>query len=88
METKGEPQEIDGQVELSMDSVVGFTLVHTMKLKGEIQGHLVMVLIDCGVTHNFIEKDIVQQLRLPLTTTTSYGVMMWTSGMVSTKDIY
>ena len=70
-----------------MNSVVGFTSSHTMKLKGEIQGHPVMVLIDCGATHNFITKDIVQQLRLSLIATTSYGVMMGTGGMVRTEGM-
>ena len=87
MEIQGEPEEIDGQVELSMNSVVGFTSSHTMKLKGEIQGHPIMVLINCGATHNFIEKDTVQQLWLSLTATTSYGVMMGIGSMVSMEGI-
>ena len=87
MEIKGEPEEIDGQVELSMNSVVGFTSSYTMKLKGEIQGHPVMVLIDCGATHNFIAKDIVRQLQLSLIPTTSYGVIMGTGDMVRIEGI-
>ena len=66
METKGELEEMDGQVDLSMNSVVGFTSSRTMKLKGENQGHPVMVLIDCGATHNFIAKYKVQLQPPPL----------------------
>ena len=44
METQGESKKIDGQVELSMNSMVEFTSPHAMKFKGEIQGHPVMVL--------------------------------------------
>ena len=47
-------------VELSMNSVVGLTAPQTMKLRGDIKGHPVVVLIDGGATHNFIATELVQ----------------------------
>ena len=41
-------------VELSINSVVGLSNPGTMKVKGVIQGKVAIVLIDCGVTRNFI----------------------------------
>ena len=38
-------------VELSINSVVGLTNPVTMKVRGNIFGEEVVVLIDCGVTH-------------------------------------
>ncbi|KAJ9699076.1 hypothetical protein PVL29_007925 [Vitis rotundifolia] len=47
-----------------------------MKIKGTIGSKEVIILVDSGATHNFLSFHLVQQLALPLTTTTSYGVMM------------
>ena len=49
-------------VELSLNSVVGLSEQCTMKLKGEIHGKEVVVLIDCGATRNFISKLVVESL--------------------------
>ena len=46
-------------VELSLNSVVGLTPPLTMKIKGEIDGQEVVVLIDSGASHNFIAAELV-----------------------------
>jgi len=46
-------------VELSISSVVGLTPPQTMKIKGEIGGREVVVLIDSGASHNFIASKLV-----------------------------
>lgn len=65
-------------VELSLNSVVGLTTPKTMKLKGSVLGQSVIVLIDCGATHNFISAELAGKLALPVTHTASYGVLMGT----------
>ena len=52
-------------VELSLNSVAGLSEPRTMKLKGEIHGKEVVVFIDCGATHNFIFKSVVESLQIP-----------------------
>jgi len=47
-------------IELSMNSVVGLTTPQTMKLRGQIEGQPVVVLIDGRATHNFIATKLVQ----------------------------
>ncbi|KAI0519064.1 hypothetical protein KFK09_006504 [Dendrobium nobile] len=64
--------------EVSLNSVVGFTPSHTMKVKREIADHGVMVLIDSGATHNFISTQIVELMGMKLVDTGGYGVMMGT----------
>ncbi|PKU67640.1 hypothetical protein MA16_Dca011218 [Dendrobium catenatum] len=64
--------------EVSLNSVVGFTTNHTMKVKGEIEGKEVVVLIDSGATLNFISTQVVDQLRVKLVETGYYGVIMGT----------
>ena len=50
-------------VELSINSIVGLSNPRTMKVKGLLQGKEIIVLIDCGATHNFIAKELVKELQ-------------------------
>lgn len=68
--------EIDENVKLSLRLILGFSTRGTMKLKGVVEGKEVTVLIDSRDTHNFIHKKIVQDLQLPLSKTTNYGVVV------------
>ena len=63
-------------IELSLNSVVGLSEPRTIKLKGEIHGKDVVVLIDCGATHNFIYKLVVESLQIPRQGTSQYGVVI------------
>lgn len=47
-----------------------------MKVKGTVRRKEVTILIDCGATHNFVSLELVEQLDLPITTTTNYGVVL------------
>ncbi|RVW86962.1 hypothetical protein CK203_043480 [Vitis vinifera] len=68
--------ELKDAVELSLNYMVGLTTSRTMKIKGTIGSNEAIILVDYGVTHDFLFLDLVQRLALPLTTTTSYGVVM------------
>lgn len=50
---------------LSLHSLAGFDSLKTLKIKGEIQGKEVVILIDGGATHNFILEKLVTELNLP-----------------------
>ncbi|KAL2469553.1 Ty3-gypsy retrotransposon protein [Abeliophyllum distichum] len=73
-----EGNEVGEVVELSLNSVVGLTPPRTMKVKGKIAAQEVVILIDCGASHNFISTELVQKLGLPRTATNGYGVIMGT----------
>lgn len=75
------------KVELSLNSVVGLVTPGTMKLKGRVEELQVTVLIDCGATHNFIALGLVQKLELPITMTTSYGVILGSGKSIWGKGI-
>ena len=70
---------------LSLNSLVGITSTHTMKLAGRIANKAVTVLIDSRVTHNFISMDVVLASSIPITTTTCYGVLLGTGGKDRTE---
>ncbi|PKU77049.1 putative mitochondrial protein [Dendrobium catenatum] len=85
-----EEEQSDPQLEVaevSLNSVMGFTPSHTMKVKGKIHGREVVVLIDSGATHNFISTQVAEELGIEPTETGSYGVMMGTGKIESSTGI-
>lgn len=54
----------------------GLNFPKTMKILGTIGKKLVIVLIDSGATHNFISDEVVRELELPFSFSSSYGVVL------------
>lgn len=83
--------EMDGGVnvvvELSTNSVVGFTNPSTMKVRGQILGEEVVVLIDCGVTHNFISDKLVNELKLHTKGNSQYGIILGSRIAIKGKGV-
>ncbi|XP_031278388.1 uncharacterized protein LOC116136865 [Pistacia vera] len=67
-------EQIQGNVELSLSSVVGINGPKTMKLKGSIMGQEVIILIDSGASHNFISREFVKKLAIAVERTQAFGV--------------
>ncbi|KAJ1409923.1 Aspartic peptidase domain superfamily [Sesbania bispinosa] len=74
IETDRPFEEENSAVQLSLHSIVGFTSRRSLKAWGKIGRRRVMVLVDCGATHNFISTELVKELNLPITQTPSYSV--------------
>ena len=49
-------------IELSINSVVGLSNPSTRKVRGKTQEKEVVILVDCGATHNFISEKLVKDL--------------------------
>ena len=60
--------------EIELKTINGLTSMGTMKLKGDIRGREVVVLIDSGATHNFVHYKIVEEMKIPIETNTSFAV--------------
>ncbi|KAA0047243.1 Retrotransposable element Tf2 [Cucumis melo var. makuwa] len=73
--------------ELSTNSVVGLNDLGTMKVRGKLQGREVIILIDCGVTHNFISEKLVKSLQLPIRETARYGVILGSGTAIQGKSV-
>lgn len=80
-------KEWGAPAELSINSVVGLTTLETMKTRGSLGNKSVVVLVDCEASHNFISKEVVRQLGLPLSSTTGYGIIMGTGLTVKGQGI-
>lgn len=87
MEEATETTEMHDAVELSLNSVVGFTGPGTIKLKGKIDMEEVVVMIDSGATHNFITQRLVDDLKLPLTDTANYGILLGSGPPIKGKGV-
>ena len=70
------------QPEISFNSVMGFTSPRTLKMLGLILGKEVVVMIDPGATHNFVSREVVETLGVPLSPTKSFGVSLGTGESV------
>lgn len=82
--TIGEQKE---QPQLSLKFVLGFSSPNTMKVEGEIENHPLIVLIDCGSTDNFIAQGLVDELQLPLTSTSYYDIVMGNGVTINGKRV-
>lgn len=79
---EGEPKEAKAEMdqkqkELSSILTGGLTQPKTMKLQGKIRKRTVLILIDSGVCHNFISKELVKELGLEVKDTRPYHVSLW-----------
>ncbi|TYK26709.1 ty3-gypsy retrotransposon protein [Cucumis melo var. makuwa] len=74
-------------VELSINSVVGLNDLGTIKVRGKLQGEDVVILIDCGATHNFVSEKLVKKLHIPTKETAHYGVILGSGAAVQGKGV-
>lgn len=75
-EAEEEAPKIGEVVELDLKLVIGFSTPGTMKLMSKINDREVLLLIDCGATHNFISQHLVEELELPVINTNNYGIVL------------
>lgn len=66
----------DPPTQISLNSFPGHVAPETLRLVGNIADNPILVLIDGGSTHNFIQEQLVAQLGLPCHTTTPLWVMV------------
>lgn len=73
------------EIELRVITVV--TSKGTMKLKGQMNGREVILLIDSSATNNFISQVLVEELRLGIDPRTQFGVTIEDSTRCEGKGI-
>ena len=62
---------------ISLNSVVGITNPNfkTMKLAGNLRGRKVILMIDPGVTHNFVSPKVVEKMGIECEQYENFGVV-------------
>ncbi|KAA0057272.1 hypothetical protein IC582_010044 [Cucumis melo] len=84
LEVKDDNQTL---IELSINSMVGLNDPGTTKVKGMIQNKEIVVIIDCGVKHNFILEKLVKSLPLIIKETAHYGVILGSGTTIQGKGV-
>lgn len=57
-----------------------------MRVIGILEKQPILILIDNGSTHNFVSDKLAQQLKLPITSTTNFPVMVADGSQVVCKE--
>ena len=84
-EKREEAPDVECQwMDLSVCSARGLTQPQTMKLKGELQGQEVLILIDSEASHNFVSS----KLGLKLESTKPYYVRLGDGNRKLTQGCY
>ncbi|KAL0537222.1 hypothetical protein IC582_026197 [Cucumis melo] len=74
-------------IKLSINSVVGLNDPGTMKVKGMINNKEIVVMIDCGTTHNFISENLVKSLPITIKEMAHYGVILGSGTTIQGKGV-
>lgn len=82
-----EEKEEEAQLQLHMGSVTGMTSKKSLKLWGRIRHKGVTVLIDSGATHNFVSKQIVEELGLQPDASQEFTVKVGDGHIVKKKGV-
>ena len=65
------------------NALAGITTPQTLKIEGHIKKKNVIVLIDLGMTHNFIHCKVAKELNCYLYTTPEFQVMVANGGNIN-----
>ena len=64
------------QAQISYHSLLGHLALETLRLLGSANNHQVVILVDGGSTHNFVQESLASQLGLVSRVTTHFRVMV------------
>ena len=68
---------------VSMHAMAGIAAPQTLKIQGYIKKHKVLVLIDSGSTHNFIDKKLAARLNCFAYPVKNFSVMIANGGSIT-----
>lgn len=81
-----EEETQDDNPNISLNAITGSVTSRTMRIKGRVSNQEVVILIDSGSTHNFVDPAVVRRAQLPidprhrLTVTVANGEKMISEG--------
>ena len=84
--------EVDGNADFQLDQAditlyvfLGSPSLGTMKVLGQIKGHWVVILLDTGSSHNFLDAILVRTLQLAVDTTRILEVNVANGDLIRTN---
>ena len=82
VDSRSEPKVVDA--EITLYALLGSPSPGTMRIKGKINGHWLIILIDIGSTHNFVDAAMVFVLQLPLDSSITFEVKVANGASIRT----
>ena len=82
VDSRSEPKVVDAKITLY--ALLGSPSLGTMRIKGKINGHWLIILIDIGSTHNFVDAAMVFVLQLPLDSSITFEVKVASGASIRT----
>ena len=73
------------EVEITLYALIGTPTPGTMKVKGKINGSRLVILINIGSTHNFIDASLVNSLQLRVDVSKVLEVKVANGSIVKTQ---
>ena len=84
--------EVDGNADFQLDqaditlyALLGSPSPGTMRVLGQIKGHCVVILLDTGNSHNFLDVILVRTLQLAVDTTRILEVKVANGDLIRTN---
>ena len=77
LDPQPEPEpSVEPKPQISLHALMGHKIPQTLRVQGRINNHPLMVLVDSGSTHNFIQDRIARQLGFPLSPAQEFQVLV------------
>ncbi|KAF5480441.1 hypothetical protein F2P56_001190 [Juglans regia] len=71
--------------EISLHAIIGFMHPKTMRVKGKIGNRWVVIIIDSGSTHNFLDPVVLSRVHIPLVNEDKIRVKVANGEMVNSE---
>lgn len=68
-EGEEESQEQNEELQISINALTGSTSYRTMRIQGNFKKKLIIILIDSGSTHNFLNQEVIKRAGVQTTET-------------------
>ena len=75
------------EVEINLYALTGTPTPGTMRVKGRVNGDRLVILIDTGSTHNFVDVSLISGLQLRVDVTKVLEVKVANGAIVKTQRI-
>ncbi|XP_076896743.1 uncharacterized protein LOC143549833 [Bidens hawaiensis] len=79
--------EQEGFAKISMYAIFGKSNITTMKLQGTLGTTEVLILVDCGSTHNFIFDTLVRELKMVSQFINPFGVQIGNDDIIKCNQL-
>ena len=76
------------KIVISLHALLGTSDSRTMRVQGKIKQHFVILLVDSGSIHNFIDQALVKRLHCQVHNISNIRVSMANGNKLWTKGIY